>query len=73
MTTSGYVIAVEKVCLVVLMTLRLFEVVSETREEQKPMAALRPNLLMVSSGVGIFSCKKLNVKNQGKWPKIKIS
>ena len=57
------------VCFVVLITRRLFEEQSETHEASIPKIAERTNERKRSSEAdtsGIFSLKKLYVKNQGK-------
>ena len=44
------------------------EVVSETKDETNPIIAFRANFSNGFSFLGIYSCKVLKVKNQGKCP-----
>ena len=67
-TVSMYEIVEGQVCLVVLITRSELEVVSDTKDDTNPMKALRPSFWRGSSVLGMYSCKVLKVKNQGKWP-----
>lgn len=53
------------------MTLMELEHVSDTTDEQKPMTALRESFFTVVSCFGIFSCRKLYVRNLARPPKKK--
>lgn len=64
-TTCGYDSFSAELCLYTFTTRMELEQVSLTAEEQKPRMARRPNSFNWSSCFGIFSERKLYVKNQG--------
>ena len=65
LTTWGYDNSTSELCLYTFTTRIEFEHVSLTAEEQNPSTARRPNSFNGSSCFGIFSDRRLYVKNHG--------
>jgi hypothetical protein len=72
---SMYEMGVLCVCFVVLMTRKLLLLVSDMTDEVKPMNALRPNFLSVSSefGFGIASCCRGGAESAGQSARSQLS